>query len=847
MMENLRRRTGSFGASLKIEPEPAVVGGRTGLNGMDTAMAMATSTTTHGHEPSSPSKRRPPLSPTKRAGYRGVAGMAQSPKTRLSGACPLSPIGQGSPRANLNRVQSPTCSGRMVGEAWTPTKTPTKKRGARRKMWDENSSENSENNSENNNSESGADQPRQHGQQQQPHVVPVSGSKARVAVGKAEAHTRPRPAAMGPTAAAAMSVHEESTEEARAANSGRGRTLSEVTSDGSSSSGTSNSSTTSDSTSRSDASSAANSTAQHTSNSTSESGGAKPEQSVRLRSRLEHLPPNLRAPVEDMILELYGAGPHKRSTLVKEMLRSNNDQHWISRLRKMSRMTRVPAADAAMGVYLVAMEYWSDQWTLNRKSMPRVLRCERVGLEGARHALYGGDEELCEICAVYAIESLVDRVTSTPHQERSISGGLHRWDAGACDVMMLYYLVDRPRTCELLSSYGAAKRTSDEEAHDEEGDGKSSLAGVRDRAEEISGSPNKDPLNDSAFDTVQTSLALSFKALTTLCPEHGSVQERQHKKAQFIRDHQDGSPSKKTKAKGKGKGRGKGKGARETPEKKVKTMERNILVSEFTGPGSTPHPTLPRRPSNQQPPTANHRPPTTDPNLQPLPQYGYEMPLMSALHVMARMMDSHAEGTEGLWADGQLDVGLVFKVFEYCIKLELQAHEALLGEGTSAGAGAGAGAGTPGKPVEVSPFLEHSVELLEVFVRRASDLVLATDLSLEADSNASSTATSTTTSSSSSPTYASATPAEPHLPASVELHGRLKSVDEEESSRGSIRTRGTGKARGKGKWRVKHEGEAISITKAFPFAPHPTLLSSISDALRLADRCRQEQLQASVR
>ena len=566
MMENFRRRTGSFGASLKIEPESVVVADGMGLSGM----ATATATATRGNAPSSPSKRRPPLSPTKRGGYRGVAGMAHSPNMRLSAGDggPLSPIGQGSPRANLNRVKSP--SGRMVGEAWTPTKSPTKTRSRERKMWDENSSENSEihseNNSENNNSDNSTDHLHQnkHQQQgQQPQFVPASGSKARVAVGKVEAHTRSRLVAKVSAAAVTVSVQEASTV-ALVANDDRERTLS-TASDGSSSAASS--------------AATATATAHPTASNTSESGGAKPEQSVKLRSRLEHLPPNLRAPVEDMILELYGAGPHKRSTLVKEMLRSNNDQHWISRLRKMSRMTRVPAADAAMGVYLVAMEYWGDQWTLNRKSMPRVLRCERVGLEGARHALYGGDKELCEICAVYAIESLVDRVTSTPHQERSISGGLHRWDAGACDVMMLYYLVDQPRTCELLSSYGAAKRTSDEEDRDEEGS-----RAVRDRAGEIRGSPNKDPLNDSAFDTVQTSLALSFKALTTLCPEHGSVQERQHKKAQFIRDHQDGSPSKKARAKGKGKGKGRGKGTRETPEKKVKAMERNILVSNRVEP-----------------------------------------------------------------------------------------------------------------------------------------------------------------------------------------------------------------------------------------------------------------------
>jgi hypothetical protein len=267
--------------------------------------------------------------------------------------------------------------------------------------------------------------------------------------------------------------------------------------------------------------------------------------------------------------------------------------------------------------------------------------------------------------------------------------------------------------------------------------------------------------------------------------------------------------------------------------------------------------------TDHRPPTTDHRPPTTDhrlsltSNLRPLPQYGYEMPLMSALHVMARMMDSPAEGTEKLWAGGQLDVGLVFNIFEYCVKLELQAHGGLLGEGTngstngssSSSSSSSAGAGTPGKsgkPLEVSPFLEHSVELLEVFIRRASDLVLSTDSTLESDSNASSTATSTTTSSSSSPTNSSAAPTSPHLPTPAEPRGRLKRVGEEENSRGSTRARGSGKARGKGKWRVRHDGTAVSITEAFPFAPNPTLLSSISDALRIADRCRQEQLRASV-
>ena len=62
------------------------------------------------------------------------------------------------------------------------------------------------------------------------------------------------------------------------------------------------------------------------------------------------------------------------------------------------------------------MEYWSDRWTLNRKRMPRVLRCERVGVDGARHALHTADVDLCTACASYAVDSLVDRVNSTPHE-----------------------------------------------------------------------------------------------------------------------------------------------------------------------------------------------------------------------------------------------------------------------------------------------------------------------------------------------------------------------------------------------------------------------------------------------
>eukprot|EP00620_Florenciella_sp_RCC1587_P020569 CAMPEP_0182570866 /NCGR_PEP_ID=MMETSP1324-20130603/11047_1 /TAXON_ID=236786 /ORGANISM="Florenciella sp., Strain RCC1587" /LENGTH=45 /DNA_ID= /DNA_START= /DNA_END= /DNA_ORIENTATION= len=44
MMESFRRRTGSFGASLKIEPESVVVAEGMGLSGMATATATATAT-----------------------------------------------------------------------------------------------------------------------------------------------------------------------------------------------------------------------------------------------------------------------------------------------------------------------------------------------------------------------------------------------------------------------------------------------------------------------------------------------------------------------------------------------------------------------------------------------------------------------------------------------------------------------------------------------------------------------------------------------------------------------------------------------------------------------------------
>ena len=158
-------------------------------------------------------------------------------------------------------------------------------------------------------------------------------------------------------------------------------------------------------------------------------------------------------------------------------------------------------------------------------------------------------------------------------QEGSVGRGLHRFDAGACDVMMLYYLVDRPEACEQLRTYGRAEMAAAESEGGTEGGG--GRGGIGRGSEKQGG---------SAFDSIQMALSLAFQALTTLCPEHGSVLERQHKKAQFIRDHQDGSPAKR-KGKGRGVRAGKRKGA--SPEKQVKEMERDILVRDCMRGGST--------------------------------------------------------------------------------------------------------------------------------------------------------------------------------------------------------------------------------------------------------------------